>query len=323
MDTIVNQRDTGVLCIYVAIGQKKSNVAEIAATLERLGALDHTVIVNASASEAAALQYIAPYSGCAIGEYFMEQGKDALIVYDDLTKHAQAYRQVSLLLRRPPGREAYPGDVFYLHSRLLERAARLNKEYGGGSLTALPIIETQQNDVSAYIPTNVISITDGQLFLETDLFNAGIRPAINVGVSVSRVGSSAQTKAMKKVAGRLKLDLAQFRELAAFAQFGSDLDKATRDTLSRGQHMTELLKQPQYSPLTLEKQVTILYAGVNGYMDDIPLDKMVDAEAAFHTYMENNYKDVLDGIREKKEISPDLENRLKEAVKKFRSSSAF
>ena len=323
LDTIVNQRDTGVLCIYVAIGQKKSNVAEIAATLERLGALDHTVIVNASASEAAALQYIAPYSGCAIGEYFMEQGKDALIVYDDLTKHAQAYRQVSLLLRRPPGREAYPGDVFYLHSRLLERAARLNKDYGGGSLTALPIIETQQNDVSAYIPTNVISITDGQLFLETDLFNAGIRPAINVGVSVSRVGSSAQTKAMKKVAGRLKLDLAQFRELAAFAQFGSDLDKATRDTLSRGQHMTELLKQPQYSPLTLEKQVTILYAGVNGYMDDIPLDKMVDAEAAFHTYMENNYKDVLDQIREKKEISPDLENRLKEAVKKFRSSSAF
>ena len=323
LDTIVNQRDTGVLCIYVAIGQKKSNVAEIAATLERLGALDHTVIVNASASEAAALQYIAPYSGCAIGEYFMEQGKDALIVYDDLTKHAQAYRQVSLLLRRPPGREAYPGDVFYLHSRLLERAARLNKDYGGGSLTALPIIETQQNDVSAYIPTNVISITDGQLFLETDLFNAGIRPAINVGVSVSRVGSSAQTKAMKKVAGRLKLDLAQFRELAAFAQFGSDLDKATRDTLSRGQHMTELLKQPQYSPLTLEKQVTILYAGVNGYMDDIPLDKMVDAEAAFHTFMENNYKDVLDQIREKKEISPDLENRLKEAVKKFRSSSAF
>jgi len=323
LDTIVNQRDTGVLCIYVAIGQKKSNVAEIAATLERLGALDHTVIVNASASEAAALQYIAPYSGCAIGEYFMEQGKDALIVYDDLTKHAQAYRQVSLLLRRPPGREAYPGDVFYLHSRLLERAARLNKDYGGGSLTALPIIETQQNDVSAYIPTNVISITDGQLFLETDLFNAGIRPAINVGVSVSRVGSSAQTKAMKKVAGRLKLDLAQFRELAAFAQFGSDLDKATRDTLSRGQHMTELLKQPQYSPLTLEKQVTILYAGVNGYMDDIPLDKMVDAEAAFHTFMENNYKGVLDGIREKKELSPELENGLKEAVKKFRSSSAF
>ena len=323
LDTIVNQRDTGVLCIYVAIGQKKSNVAEIAATLERLGALDHTVIVNASASEAAALQYIAPYSGCAIGEYFMEQGKDALIVYDDLTKHAQAYRQVSLLLRRPPGREAYPGDVFYLHSRLLERAARLNKDYGGGSLTALPIIETQQNDVSAYIPTNVISITDGQLFLETDLFNAGIRPAINVGVSVSRVGSSAQTKAMKKVAGRLKLDLAQFRELAAFAQFGSDLDKATRDTLSRGQHMTELLKQPQYSPLTLEKQVTILYAGVNGYLDDIPLDKMVDAEAAFHTFMENNYKGVLDGIREKKELSPELENGLKEAVKKFRSSSAF
>ncbi|MDB5076565.1 MAG: synthase alpha subunit, partial [Chloroflexi bacterium] len=259
VDTIVNQRDTGVICIYVAIGQKKSNVAELAATLESLNALDHTIIVNASASEPAALQYIAPFAGAAIGEYYMEQGKDALIVYDDLTKHAQAYRQVSLLLRRPPGREAYPGDVFYLHSRLLERAARLNEQYGGGSLTALPIIETQQGDVSAYIPTNVISITDGQIFLELDLFNSGIRPAINVGISVSRVGSSAQTKAMKQVAGRLKLDLAQFRELAAFSQFGSDLDKATRDTLNRGQHMTELLKQPQFSPLRLEQQVTILY----------------------------------------------------------------
>ena len=323
IDTIVNQRGTGVKCIYVAIGQKKSNVAEIAATLEQLGAMEHTVIVNASASEAAALQYLAPYAGCAIGEDFMENGQDALIVYDDLTKHAQAYRQISLLLRRPPGREAYPGDVFYLHSRLLERAARLSKDFGGGSLTALPIIETQQGDVSAYIPTNVISITDGQLFLESDLYNAGIRPAINVGISVSRVGSSAQTRAMKKVAGRLKLDLAQYRELAAFAQFGSDLDKGTRDTLSRGQHMTELLKQPQFSPLALEDQVVVLYAGVNGYMDDVPIDKMVDAEAAFRAFMHNNYQDILDDIREKKDISKETEDRLKQAINKFRDSSAF
>ena len=323
IDTIVNQRDKDVLCIYVAIGQKQSNIAELRATLESVDALAHTVIVVASASESAALQYLAPYAGCAIGEYFMEQGKDALIVYDDLTKHAQAYRQVSLLLRRPPGREAYPGDVFYLHSRLLERAARLDAKYGGGSLTALPIIETQQGDVSAYIPTNVISITDGQIFLESDLFYAGVRPAINVGISVSRVGSSAQTRAMKQVAGRLKLDLAQFRELAAFAQFGSDLDKATRDTLSRGQHMTELLKQPQFSPLTLEKEVTIMYAGVNGYMDDVPLEKMVDAEAAFHLYMENNHRDILDDIRDKREISKETEEKLKNAVKAFRQSAAF
>jgi F-type H+-transporting ATPase subunit alpha len=323
IDTIVNQRDTGVICIYVAIGQKKSNIAELAATLESLGALEHTIIVNASASESAALQYLAPYAGCAIGEWFMEQGGDALIVYDDLTKHAQAYRQVTLLLRRPPGREAYPGDVFYLHSRLLERAARLNEQYGGGSLTALPIIETQQGDVSAYIPTNVISITDGQIFLESDLFYAGIRPAINVGISVSRVGSNAQTRAMKQVAGRLKLDLAQFRELAAFAQFGSDLDKATRDTLNRGQHMTELLKQPQFAPLSLEKQVTILYAGVNGYFDDIPLEKVADAEAAFHLYMQNNHKDILDDIRDKKEITKENEAKLKDAIKAFRQSAAF
>jgi F-type H+-transporting ATPase subunit alpha len=323
VDTIVNQRGTGVICIYVAIGQKKSNIAELAATLESLGALEHTIIVNASASESAALQYLAPYSGCAVGEWFMEQGGDALIVYDDLTKHAQAYRQVSLLLRRPPGREAFPGDVFYLHSRLLERAARLNEQYGGGSLTALPIIETQQGDVSAYIPTNVISITDGQIFLESDLFYAGIRPAINVGISVSRVGSSAQTRAMKQVAGRLKLDLAQFRELAAFAQFGSDLDKATRDTLNRGQHMTELLKQPQFAPLSLEKQVTILYAGVNGYVDDIPLDKVAEAETAFHLFMQNNYKPILDDIRDKKEITKETEAKLKDAIKAFRQSAAF
>jgi F-type H+-transporting ATPase subunit alpha len=323
IDTIVNQRGTGVLCIYVAIGQKKSNVAELANTLESLGAMEHTIIVNASASESAALQFLAPYAGATIGEFFMEQGKDALVVYDDLTKHAQAYRQVSLLLRRPPGREAYPGDVFYLHSRLLERAARLNEKYGGGSMTALPIIETQQGDVSAYIPTNVISITDGQIFLEYDLFYAGIRPAINVGISVSRVGSSAQTKAMKQVAGRLKLDLAQYRELAAFAQFGSDLDKATRDTLKRGQHMTELLKQPQFQPLTLEKQVLILYAGVNGYLDDVPLDKMIDAEAAYYLFMENNHKDVIDDIRAKQAISPETEEKLKAAIKAFRQSSPF
>jgi F-type H+-transporting ATPase subunit alpha len=323
IDTIVNQRDTGVLCIYVAIGQKKSNVAELAATLESLDALKNTIIVNASASESAALQYIAPFAGAAIGEHFMEQGKDALIVYDDLTKHAQAYRQVSLLLRRPPGREAYPGDVFYLHSRLLERAARLNDEYGGGSLTALPIIETQQGDVSAYIPTNVISITDGQIFLELDLFNSGIRPAINVGISVSRVGSSAQTRAMKQVAGRLKLDLAQFRELAAFSQIGSDLDKATRDTLNRGQHMTELLKQPQFSPMTLEKQVTIIYAGVNGYFDDVPLEKVTDAEAAFHVFLEANYKSILEDIAAKREITKETEAALKEAILAFRKSAAF
>ncbi len=323
VDTIVNQRGTGVVCIYVAIGQKKSNVAELANTLESLGAMEHSIIVNASASESAALQFLAPYSGATIGEYFMEQGRDALAVYDDLTKHAQAYRQVSLLLRRPPGREAYPGDVFYLHSRLLERAARLNAQYGGGSLTALPIIETQQGDVSAYIPTNVISITDGQIFLENDLFYAGIRPAINVGISVSRVGSSAQTKAMKQVAGRLKLDLAQYRELAAFAQFGSDLDKATRDTLNRGQHMTELLKQPQFQPQTLEKQVTILYAGVNGYLDDVPLDKMSEAESAFHLYLESNHADLLDEIRTKQAISPEREEQLKSAIKAFRQSSAF
>jgi F-type H+-transporting ATPase subunit alpha len=323
IDTIVNQRGTGVLCIYVAIGQKKSNVAELANTLESLGAMEHTIIVNASASESAALQFLAPYAGATIGEFFMGQGKDALVVYDDLTKHAQAYRQVSLLLRRPPGREAYPGDVFYLHSRLLERAARLNDKYGGGSMTALPIIETQQGDVSAYIPTNVISITDGQIFLEGDLFYAGIRPAINVGISVSRVGSSAQTRAMKQVAGRLKLDLAQYRELAAFAQFGSDLDKATRDTLNRGQHMTELLKQPQFQPLALEKQVLILYAGVNGYLDDVPLEKMIEAESAYYLFMENNYKALVDDIRAKQAISPEREEELKGAIKAFRQSSPY
>lgn len=260
IDTIINQGDKDLTCIYVAIGQKRSNVAQVVATLERFGAMDHTVVVVASASESAALQYIAPYAGCAMGEEFMEQGKDALIVYDDLTKHAWAYRQVSLLLRRPPGREAYPGDLFYLHSRLLERSAKLHPDFGGGSLTALPVIETQLGDITTYVPTNVISITDGQLYLESDLFYAGIRPALNVGISVSRVGGKAQTRAMRDVAGRLKLELAQFRELAAFAQFGSDLDKATRDQLERGQRLTEILKQPQYEPVPLDLQVMLIYA---------------------------------------------------------------
>ena len=269
IDTIINQKGKDLICIYVAVGQKQSTVAQVVGTLEKYGAMDHTIIVTASAADPAALQFLAPYAGCAMGEEFMEQGRDALIVYDDLSKHAQAYRQVSLLLRRPPGREAYPGDVFYLHSRLLERAARLDDEYGGGSLTALPVIETQAGDVSAYIPTNVISITDGQIFLESDLFYAGIRPAMNVGLSVSRVGSSAQTRAMKDVAGRLKLEFSQFRELAAFAQFGSDLDAATQRQLNRGQRIQETLKQPQYEPLQLDKQVMSLFAVTNGYVDEV------------------------------------------------------
>jgi len=270
LDTIINQKGGDLICIYVAIGQKTSKVARVVATLEEYGAMEHTIVVAANAADSVALQYLAPYAGCAIGEEFMEQGKDALVVYDDLSKHAWAYRQLSLLLRRPPGREAYPGDVFYLHSRLLERAAKYDDEHGGGSLTALPIIETQAGDMSAYIPTNVISITDGQMYLEPDLFNAGQRPALNVGLSVSRVGSSAQTKAMKQVAGRLRLELAQFRELAAFAQFGtSELDQATRSQLERGQRITEVLKQTQYSPMPVEKQVMILYAVINGYLDDI------------------------------------------------------
>jgi F-type H+-transporting ATPase subunit alpha len=273
IDTIINQGDKDLICIYVAIGQKRSNVAQVVAILERHEAMDHTVVVVASASEPAAMQYIAPYAGCAMGEEFMEQGKDALIVYDDLTKHAWAYRQVSLVLRRPPGREAYPGDVFYLHSRLLERAAKMHPDFGGGSLTALPIIETQLGDITTYVPTNVISITDGQLYLESDLFYAGIRPAINVGLSVSRVGGKAQTKVMKAVAGRLRLELAQFRELAAFAQFGSDLDKATRDQLERGQRLTEILKQPQYEPVPLDRQVMLIYAVTHDYADDVPVER--------------------------------------------------
>jgi len=293
----------------------------VVATLEKYGAMEHTIVVAADASAPAPLQYLAPYSGCAIGEEFMEQGKDALIVYDDLYKHAWAYRQISLLLRRPPGREAYPGDIFYLHSRLLERAARLAPEYGGGSLTALPIIETQAGDMSAYIPTNVISITDGQIYLEPDLFNAGIRPAINVGLSVSRVGGSAQRKAMRQVAGKLRLDLAQFRELQAFAQFGAaDLDKATRDQLQRGRRITEVLKQPQYSPMSLGKQVMILYAVTNGYLDDVPVDKIIACGEDFQRFMETNHPELEQKINDDKEIKPESEEALKSAVEEFKGT---
>jgi F-type H+-transporting ATPase subunit alpha len=301
IDTIINQKGKGVVCIYVAIGQKLSTIAQTVAVLEREGAMDHTIVVVAGAEDPAPLQYLAPYSGVAMGEFVMEEGveldgqtvKDALCVYDDLTKHAWAYREMSLLLRRPPGREAYPGDVFYLHSRLLERAARLNEDHGGGSLTALPVIETQANDVSAYIPTNVISITDGQMFLESDLFNAGQRPALNVGISVSRVGSAAQNKAMKKVAGPLKLDLAQFRELAAFAQFASDLDKATRDQLNRGERISEVIKQPQYDPLPVERQTAILWVVTNGYLDDIELGQVRDFEEQFYRYLDSQQAELM------------------------------
>src|SRR2546427_4195795 len=292
IDTIINQKGKDLTCIYVAIGQKESSVAKIVATLEEHGALDHTIVVVAGAADPATLQYIAPFAGCAMGEYFRDRGKDALIVYDDLTKHAEAYRQVSLLVRRPPGREAYPGDVFYLHSRLLERAARMNDQHGGGSLTALPIIETKANDISAYIPTNVISITDGQIYLKTDLFNAGVRPAINSGLSGSRVGGDAQIKAMSKVAGSMRLDLAQFRELAAFAQFSSDLDKATKARIDRGQRLTEILKQPQYQPVPVEKQVMIIYAATNGFLDSTPVDKVTEWEVAFYRYMDANHPEV-------------------------------
>jgi len=321
IDAIINQKGGNLTCIYVAIGQKASKVARVVATLEEHGALAHTIVVAANASDSAALQYLAPYAGCAIGEEFMEQGKDALVIYDDLSKHAWAYRQISLLLRRPPGREAYPGDVFYLHSRLLERAAKLNQEAGGGSLTALPVIETQAGDMSAYIPTNVISITDGQMYMETDLFNAGIRPALNVGLSVSRVGSSAQTKAMKKVAGRLRLELAQYRELAAFAQFGtSELDKATRAQLDRGQRITEILKQPLYVPMPMEKQVIILYAGINGYLDDVPVEKLSDFELQFQKFMETAHPEVGSAIAREKDISQATEDALKVAIREFKQT---
>ena len=317
IDTIINQKGKGLLCVYVAIGQKKAQIARVLGILEKYGAMEYTVIVLASADDPAAMQYIAPYAGCAIGEEFMETKRDALIVYDDLSKHAWAYRQVSLLLRRPPGREAYPGDVFYLHSRLLERAAQLSDERGGGSLTALPIIETLLGDVSAYVPTNVISITDGQLYLEADLFYAGIRPAVNIGISVSRVGGDAQTKAMKQVAGQLKGDMAAFRELAAFATFGSDLDKSTQRQLDRGYRLTEILKQPQYQPVSLADQVTTIYAGIRGLTDTIPVDQMRDWEVSFRRFMETTHPEVAKDIDDKKTLAPENEEKLKAAVQEF------
>jgi F-type H+/Na+-transporting ATPase subunit alpha len=324
IDTIINQKGGDLICIYVAIGQKASKVVQTVAVLEQAGAMDHTIVVCANASDPAPLQYLAPYSGCAMGEEFMEQGKDALIVYDDLSKHAWAYRQVSLLLRRPPGREAYPGDVFYLHSRLLERAAKLATEFGGGSLTALPIIETQAGDVSAYIPTNVISITDGQIYLEADLFNGGFRPAINAGISVSRVGGAAQRRAMRQVAGGMRLDLSQYRELQAFAQFGtSELDVATRNQLERGRRTTEVLKQPQYQPMPLRQQVEILYAVVNGFLDDVPVDKVRDFEVAFHRFMESSHTQIGKDIEEKREIVPETAEALKKAIGEFKQSMPY
>jgi F-type H+-transporting ATPase subunit alpha len=323
IDTILNQKnappDKRVICIYVAVGQKQSTVAQVVKTLTDNGAMEYTIVVAACASEPAAMLYMAPYAGCSMGEYFMWKGRDVLIVYDDLTKHAQAYRQMSLLLRRPPGREAYPGDVFYLHSRLLERACRLSEEHGGGSLTALPIIETQANDVSAYIPTNVISITDGQIYLESSLFYSGVRPAVNVGISVSRVGGSAQIKAMRKVAGRLRGDLSQYNELAAFAQFGSDLDKESRKLLARGERMTELLKQNQYSPLAVEEQVVVLYAGVNGYIDDVDVARVRAFETGLLSSMRAAHADLLEEIRTKKDIDDALNAGLAAAVKEFKA----
>jgi len=319
LDTIINQRGQDVVCIYVAIGQKRAQVARVVSTLEKHGAMDHTIIVAASAADPAALQYIAPYAGCAIGEYFMENGRDALVVYDDLSKHAWAYRQVSLLLRRPPGREAYPGDVFYLHSRLLERAAQLSDGRGNGSLTALPIIETLLGDVSAYIPTNVISITDGQIYLENDLFNAGIRPAVNTGISVSRVGGDAQRKAMKQVAGGLRLQMAQFRNLAAFAQFGSDLDKTTQEQLDRGMRLTELLKQSQYRPYRLSEQVVVIFAGTRGLIDRIPVEKVREWETDYLNHLSAQFPEVLQEVEEKQLISDELEQKLRTIVHDFNS----
>ena len=334
IDTIINQVGTGIKCIYVAIGQKNSSIAGVVRKLEEHGAMEHTIVVSASASEAAALQYISPYSGCAMGEYFRDKGEDALIIYDDLTKQAWAYRQVSLLLRRPPGREAYPGDVFYLHSRLLERAARVNEEYvkeatGGkvtgrtGSLTALPVIETQAGDVSAFVPTNVISITDGQIFLESDLFNAGIRPAINAGLSVSRVGGAAQTKVIKKLGGGVRLALAQFRELAAFSQFASDLDEATRKQLERGERVTELMKQPQYSPMTIGAMAVSLFAVNEGYIDDVEVNKVVDFEAALQGYMKSSHGDLLDKIVQTADYNDEIEAALHAALKDFKANHTW
>ena len=318
IDSILAQKETGIHCFYVAIGQKKATVALVADTLRKYGAMEYTTIISATASEPAPLQYIAAYSGCTMAEYYRDKGEHALIIYDDLSKQAVAYRQMSLLLRRPPGREAFPGDVFYLHSRLLERAAKMSDELGGGSLTALPIIETQAGDVSAYIPTNVISITDGQVYLEPNLFNAGVRPAINVGLSVSRVGGAAQIKAMKQVAGTMRLDLAQYRELAAFAQFGSDLDKATKAKLERGARLVELLKQPQYRPMPAQEQVASIYAATNGYLDDVPVEKVRDFEDAFLSFMRDTKKDILDTISDKKVLTDELKASMNSAIEQFK-----
>jgi len=334
IDAIINQKGTGIKCIYVAVGQKTSSVANVVAKLEEHGAMDHTIVVAANAADSAAMQYIAPYAGCAMGEYFRDRGEDALIVYDDLSKQAVAYRQVSLLLRRPPGREAFPGDVFYLHSRLLERAARVNADYvekqtngevkgKTGSLTALPIIETQAGDVSAFVPTNVISITDGQIFLETDLFNAGIRPAINAGLSVSRVGGSAQTKIIKKLGGGVRLALAQYRELAAFSQFASDLDESTRKQLERGQRITELMKQAQYTPLSVAEMAVSLFAGNEGYLDDLPLNKVTDFENALRDYMNSSHEDLMNKINESGDWNDELKDELKKACDEFKKTGSW
>ena len=317
VDTIINQKGQNVICIYNAIGQKQSTIAQVVKTLETAGAMEYSIVVAAAASEPAAMLYISPYSACSMGEYFRDSGKHALCIYDDLSKHAQAYREISLLLRRPPGREAYPGDVFYLHSRLLERAAKLNKENGGGSLTALPIIETQAGDLSAYIPTNVISITDGQIFLETDLFHQGVRPAINVGNSVSRVGGSAQVKAMRQVAGTLRLDMAQYRELASFAQFGSDLDKQTQAQLNRGKRLVEILKQPQYQPLAIEKQVLLIFAGTNGYLDPVPEESIGEYEQDLYRFFDSRKASILRAIAEKKQVDDALKAEIGAALKEF------
>ena len=322
IDTIINQKGQDVICIYVAIGQKQSTVAQVVKKLEEYGAMDYTIVVNAGASDAAALQYLAPYAGVTMGEYFRDNSRHALIIYDDLSKHAVAYREMSMILRRPPGREAYPGDVFYLHSRLLERASKLNDALGAGSLTALPIIETQAGDVSAYIPTNVISITDGQIFLESDLFNSGIRPAINVGLSVSRVGGAAQIKAIKQVSGTLRLDLAQYRELQAFAQFASDLDESSRKQLERGQKMVEVLKQPPYSPLPVENQVVIIFAGAKGYLDDVATTNVTKFEAELYPYIEAKYPEIFEQIRTKKVLDKEVEEILHKALKDFKATFA-
>ena len=319
LDTIINQKGGDMICIYVAVGQKRSTVAQVVKTLEDYGAMEYTIVVSASASDPAPMQYLAPFSGCAMGEYFRDNGKHALCIYDDLSKHAAAYREISLLLRRPPGREAFPGDVFYLHSRLLERAAKLNSEHGGGSLTAVPFIETQAGDISAYIPTNVISITDGQIFLESDLFNSNVRPAINVGISVSRVGGNAQTKAMKSIAGRMRLEMAQYRALAAFAQFGSDLDKTSLDQLNRGKHLVEVLKQGQYQPVPLERQIIIIFAGTQGFLDDLPVDECRKFEEELYRFIDNAHRDIRDQIRDQKVLDDALRARLRDAIKEFKA----